>query len=146
MLPCTACGADSSQGLSHCLAANMAGNTCFEKHRLPSGGNETKEAGWQRDTVDSGSGVRGGNAGKKRVHVHEKSKKISTRQYLHIEQWRGLVREVLSSPRQSTETCSARSHFRDGRQTSACRVGRDCSGAKQKSVAGKWRGTGTTVH
>jgi hypothetical protein len=40
----------------------------FEKHLLPAGKNVTRNVGWRRDKVGTGSGIRGRDAGKARAH------------------------------------------------------------------------------
>ena len=108
-------GLDPRQS-NRCHAASMDGKLSFEKPLWPAGRNVTRKVGWRRDTVDTGSGIRGRDAGKARAHDHQESKEISTRQYLQIRKRRDLVREVLSRSRCSAETCSTRPNFGDGRE------------------------------
>src|SRR6266852_4310443 len=102
----------------------MDGNLSSERLLLPGGGITPRKEGWHSATVARDSGMRGRGARKERAHDHQKGQKVSTRQYLQIRERRGLVREILSRSRRSTETCSTRTSFRDGREASADRVGR----------------------
>src|ERR1035438_8700024 len=106
----------------------MAAGSSSERCRLLVGGSVTRKAGWRRDTVNSGSGIRGRDARKAGAHDHEKSKEISTRQYLQIRERRGLVREILPHSRRPSEARSTRPNFRNRRAASTGRVGRHCRG------------------
>jgi hypothetical protein len=86
-------------------------------------------------TVARDSGIRGRGARKERADDQQKGQKVSTRQYLQIRERRGLVREILSRSRRSTETCSTRTCFRDGREASTDRVGRHCCFIEQEPGA-----------
>src|SRR3984885_1650873 len=95
----------------------------FEMHQLPAGRTTMKKDGYGSATVARCSGFRGRNAGKACAHDHQKSKEISTRQFVQIRECGDLVREILSRPRRSAETCSARSQFRNEREAGTHRAG-----------------------
>src|ERR1035438_8845548 len=113
----------------------MAAGSSSERCRLLVGGSVTRKAGWRRDTVNSGSGIRGRDARKAGAHDHEKSKEISTRQYLQIRERRGLVREILPHSRRPSEARSTRPNFRNRREASTGRVERHCRGIEQEPGA-----------
>jgi len=97
-------------------SSSMVEKSSSESCRWPVGRNETRRAGWQHDTVDRGSGIRGRNAGKVRAHDRRTSKEVSTRQSLQVSKWRDLVREILSCAGDSAKTCTARPDGRGGRK------------------------------
>src|ERR1700693_5559807 len=96
----------------------------FERPRSPCGRKTMRKEDYGSATVARGSGIRGRNAGKGSAHDQQKSKEISTRQFVQIRERGDLVREILSRSRRSAETCSARSQFRNEREAGTHRAGR----------------------
>src|SRR5262245_18698146 len=113
----------------------MDGNLCFERHLSPRGKTTLRKEGGHSARVARDSGVRGRDAGKERAHDHKENQEVPTRQYLQIRKRSGLVREILSGSRRPAETCSTRTNFRDGRETSTDRAGRHRSSIEQEPGA-----------